>query len=264
MKFFTYYKFALMKLIDELQYRVDFIFRLLTGFLSSYVFVKVWEVASTSSIIEVSHAEAASILSYVIMARSFALLFDWQYQVAILNESGDIARYLVYPANFQMALYAQHLGRHVATVFTRVIPTLIFLLAVFGIPFTVRWDSLLFALFYFAIGGFVLTQAYLIVDMWSIWIINIFGPTYVMHGLVSLSSGSLIPLWLLPEPIRTICYWLPFRYMIDTPVNLIMGKVTVMESVQPLIGLTAWAAILCFTTTLVWKLAQRRLVVYGG
>ena len=104
----------------------------------------------------------------------------------------------------------------------------------------------------FAIGAlaFFLTQTMAIANLY--------------FGLFSLFSGYLMPLELLPGPIAAIAAWLPFRFMLSAPVELMTRAHTRGELEDLLGGQLAWTAILLATALALWRAGVKRFEAVGG
>lgn len=104
----------------------------------------------------------------------------------------------------------------------------------------------------FAIGAlaFFLTQTMAIANLY--------------FGLFSLLSGYLMPLKLLPGPIATIAAWLPFRFMLSAPVELLTRSLGRDEIARLLGGQLAWTAILLSVALALWRAGVRHFEAVGG
>jgi ABC-2 type transport system permease protein len=104
----------------------------------------------------------------------------------------------------------------------------------------------------FAIGAlaFFLTQTMAIANLY--------------FGLFSLFSGYLMPLELLPGPIARAAAWLPFRFMLSAPVELMIRSHTPGERADLLGGQLAWTAILLAMALGLWRAGVKRFEAVGG
>jgi ABC-2 type transport system permease protein len=122
-----------------------------------------------------------------------------------------------------------------------------------GVGFVV---SLLLAL----VLGHLLT---FVVSMTSFWTLEV-GGLMMIYGMVStFLAGGLVPLWLMPDWLRTLAEWLPFQASTFTPLAIYMGRppggLVAALGVQVL-----WIAVLAGVSALVWRRAKYRVVVQGG
>jgi ABC-2 type transport system permease protein len=77
-------------------------------------------------------------------------------------------------------------------------------------------------------------------------------------------SGYLVPVDLFPHAIRELVDWLPFRYQIGLPVELMTGAHGRAAALALLARQWAWVAIALGATMTVWRGGLRRFAAYGG
>jgi ABC-2 type transport system permease protein len=106
--------------------------------------------------------------------------------------------------------------------------------------------------FLFAIGAlaFFMTQTFAIANLY--------------FGLFSLFSGYLMPLDLLPRPIAVIAEWLPFRFMLSAPVELMTKSLDARHIAMLLGGQVAWTAIMLGVSLAIWRAGVKRFEAVGG
>lgn len=106
----------------------------------------------------------------------------------------------------------------------------------------------------FAIGAlaFFLTQTMAIANLY--------------FGLFSVFSGYLMPLELLDRyrPLAAIGRWLPFRYMLSAPVELLTRSQGRAQIAALLGGQAAWAAIMLTIAIALWRAGVKRFESVGG
>lgn len=77
-------------------------------------------------------------------------------------------------------------------------------------------------------------------------------------------SGYMFPLDLFPPWLRAITDWLPFRYQISFPVELMTGKLALADA-WVLIGKQyAWALGLAALGLFIWRQGVKRFQAFGG
>jgi ABC-2 type transport system permease protein len=86
----------------------------------------------------------------------------------------------------------------------------------------------------------------------------------VWLGFYFLFSGYLMPLELLPAPVRAIGEWLPFRYMLSLPVEVSLGLIDRQATLTGIALQWLWTAILGIGAFLTWRAGVRRYSAFGG
>jgi ABC-2 type transport system permease protein len=104
----------------------------------------------------------------------------------------------------------------------------------------------------FAIGAlaFFLTQTMAIANLY--------------FALFSLFSGYMMPINLLPPWIAALARWLPFRFMLSAPVELMTQSLDRAHLVRLLGGQLAWTAILLAIALALWRAGVKRFEAVGG
>lgn len=86
----------------------------------------------------------------------------------------------------------------------------------------------------------------------------------VWFGLFGIFAGYLVPLELYPHWVGELARWLPFRYMLAFPVELVTGTLSRAQVVQELAVQWAFVAVLFLATRVVWRAGVRRFSSVGG
>jgi ABC-2 type transport system permease protein len=137
------------------------------------------------------------------------------------------------------------------------------------------------------VGGTAMSKEPL---LWGLWILSVAG-AWMITLLVNLvigcmsffvessmklmdawlvfyfvMSGYLIPIDLFPGPLRVVADWLPFRYQIGLPVEIMTGAYDAdrWRALALLGGQWAWVAVGLVATAVVWRRGVRQFAAYGG
>lgn len=88
---------------------------------------------------------------------------------------------------------------------------------------------------------------------------------YGMFEAVSLFfSGRIAPLSLLPPFMQQISLFLPFRYMIGFPIEIVTGSVTGMEIGYGFLGSALWMLVFIVGFKGLWKVGLQKNQAMGG
>jgi ABC-type uncharacterized transport system permease subunit len=100
--------------------------------------------------------------------------------------------------------------------------------------------------------------------MVSFWTMETTGMWAIYRFANLFFSGGLVPLWLFPEPLRTIAGLLPFQTQANTPVSIYIGRLTDVDVLRALLIQCTWIVLLAVLVRFVWSRAMRRVVIQGG
>jgi ABC-2 type transport system permease protein len=74
----------------------------------------------------------------------------------------------------------------------------------------------------------------------------------------------MLPLELLPGPIKVVADVSPFRFMLSVPVELMTESIAGGDLAQLMLGQLGWAAASLVTALWLWRVGLRRFESVGG
>jgi ABC-2 type transport system permease protein len=230
------------------------------GFLQAYILLAVFHRRS-----DVGGYDAADTVTYVWLAQALIMtvyIFTWQ-ELALRIRDGSIVTDLSRPLDPLRYWLAFDLGRAPYHLLFRGV-----------LPFTV--GALVFELHYpspLDAAAFVLSVALAVVvslgfrflyNTAGFWLLDIRGVMTVAITVNLFLSGMVMPLSFFPDWLRTVARGLPFAAILQTPVDVWLGK----HDGAGLAGVIAlqvlWALVLLALGRVALRAGARRLVVQGG
>lgn len=124
--------------------------------------------------------------------------------------------------------------------------------------------------------------------LWGVWALAVLGGwliTFLANGIIGclalwtgssvkvmdvwlvafmVFSGYLVPVELFPGAMRTVVAWLPFRYQIGFPVEVMTSAYELPHALVMLARQWAFVLALLLLLNLVWRRGLRRFAAYGG
>ena len=123
-------------------------------------------------------------------------------------------------------------------------------LAFFVVALVCAWVMRYFIQFCLGLFTFWFSQALVLTD--------VFWMLYLLLG------GGVAPLELLPEPLQSIAYALPFRYMMSFPIEIMMGQLSTQEILAGLGAIAVWIVLLLAAYRLLWARGMRHFGAFGA
>lgn len=177
---------------------------------------------------------------------------------------GSIATELLRPISFKGRMIAENGGNAFFNLIFKFIPVLIVAIIFPGIcaPAGVL-NVMLFAVS--ALLGFgILFAISFVVQMTAFWIINVWSLSTIKKVFVNVLSGSMIPLWFMPEWMKGVLTFTPFSSIYFTPVQIYLGELTIPQIAGKCLIQLIWILLIFLLGEILWRKGQRKLIVQGG
>ena len=177
---------------------------------------------------------------------------------------GRITMTLLKPVNLQTSYVARAMGESAFRLLLLSVPTAVVVSLIF--PLLPPADLAHFAVFLVSLAASVLLVAAMnfIVGTCAIRLVSILGLLRAKFWVQDLLSGVLVPLTLLPAPLRVVSHWLPFEHIGFTPLMIYLGKMSWPETARALAIETFWVVFLLWFGRRFWSLMSRKITVHGG
>src|SRR5579884_283194 len=230
------------------------------GFLQASILLAVYRHRS-----DVGGFDARDAVTYVWLGQSMIMtvyIFSWQ-ELALRIRDGSIVVDLARPLDPQRYWLAFDLGRApYHFVFRGFLPFLLGALA-----FDLRYPSPLDA------AAFLLSLTLAVVVSFGVrflynaaafWLLDFRGVMTLTITIVLFGSGMAIPIRFFPGWLRDTAYALPFSAILQTPVDVWLGKRQGLALLGFLALQAGWALVLLAVGRLALARGIRKLVVQGG
>jgi ABC-2 type transport system permease protein len=127
-------------------------------------------------------------------------------------------------------------------------------------------DPLLLAVFPVAlVGAWLITfLAMAVIGAAAFWVESSGGVFEVWLGLFGVFSGYLVPLELFPRWLETAARFLPFRYMLAFPVEMVIGMTPRPAALGELAIQWIFVGVLALAARLAWRSGLARFAAFGG
>jgi len=230
------------------------------GFLQAYILLALFEHRS-----DVGGYDAADTVTYVWLAQALIMtvyIFGWQ-ELALRIRDGSIATDLSRPLDPQRYWLAFDLGRApYHFVFRGLLPFL-----VGGLVFELHYPTPL------DLAAFIASVTLAVVvslgfrflyNSSAFWLLDIRGVMTVAITVNLFLSGMVMPISFFPDWLRTVAHALPFAAILQTPVDVWLGKHDGWGLAGVLALQVFWAFLLIGLGRLTLRAGTRRLAVQGG
>lgn len=104
----------------------------------------------------------------------------------------------------------------------------------------------------------------LLIGLISFWTLEMNGFRMIYTLVGNFATGALVPLWFMPDAVRTVVQLLPFQAIAFIPVSIYVGEPATGAIGTALLVQAAWIGILVLVIRLAWGHAFRHTVIQGG
>jgi len=159
---------------------------------------------------------------------------------------------------------AEDLGRAAYHLLARGLPPTIVGALLFDLAWPDRITTWVAALLSIALAVVVGFGLRFLLGLLAYWIIDLYGPAWVLVVMQLFFSGMMLPLVVFPDWLRRIADVLPFRCLIQIPIDVFLSDDT-GTAVLPLLGVQLlWISVLLGAGSALTRFAVRKVVIQGG
>jgi ABC-2 type transport system permease protein len=256
-----------------LQYRSAAIAGLFTQAFFGLTLIMIYEAFYRSAAASARPMAFAQVVSYVWLAQALlAMLPNVDADVRAMVRSGAVAYELCRPVDLYSLWYARAVAHRTAPAMLRAAPMAVF--AMIGLPLLGLGEWRLAPPASLAAGaGFVAALVCalalacaisVLINISLLWTVSGDGIVMLAATAVSLLSGLVVPLPLLPDWSQPILRWLPFAGLADLPFRIYSGHIAAGSVAVVLGRQLAWTAALVALGRWLIGRGMRRMVVQGG
>ncbi len=202
-----------------------------------------------------------SYITYALWAAFFGRVgANWMYEFRMIEEieSGSINSILVRPISFYEYYLSQFMGYKLATtLFSFAVPIVATLFIDSPtihsrLPLAVAVQILYLIL--------VHTMSFTVATL-SFFLTRVHGFTVAKNIALTLLTGELFPLDLVPEPFRSWILWLPFSNSVFVPVGYLTGRLGIEDVARGILSILIGLAFFGAIAAASWRAGCRR---YSG
>ncbi|MFZ5916742.1 MAG: ABC transporter permease [Chloroflexota bacterium] len=253
-------------------YRTEMAARSIQMVLFMGVFMALWSTAySVSGRSDLQGFRLVDMVWYLAMTETITLSSSRIFvDIAEAVRSGDVAYMLARPTGYPLFQVASSLGNSLPRFLLNLITaSTVVTLGMGRLPFLggARAVGSLPGL-----AAFLVTAALallldalvaVLIGLLAFWLEEVMPVFWIYQKLLFTVGGLFLPLEMFPQALQRIAAWLPFQFITYVPARVFVA-VEPLFLRRALLGQVIYVAVAAGLVTLVWRLAQRRLVVHGG
>jgi len=247
------------------QYRASLVIWTIGQVLEPLVYLIVWSVVAKSSGGSIGSYTTADFAAYfIVLMLVNQVTYTWiMYEFEYRVREGVLSVALLKPVHPIHSDIADNIASKIITLPIMITIAIIFVFAFHASVAPPPWAILMFIpvlLLAFLVRFFLewtLAQA-------AFWTTRVGAINQSYFVALLFLSGQIAPLTLLPHPVQVLSLLLPFRWLISFPVELLLGRLTMVET---LIGLGAqfgWLIVSIILLRIVWRAGVKVYTAVGA
>lgn len=260
----TYLEFAIKKFQNKMTYRFDYFMEIINVIITIVVYLCIYKAL---------YADAKDIdgITFQMVATNFVISLGlsnaFQYNEMFLQDKihdGSITNEFLKPVNFIFRMLWENIGEGIFKVVFNFLPAMIFILFYTRLCPPKSILNFLVMLVSIIFGYLILWLISFIVQTWSFWLFSVWGIITIKNVFVNILSGSLLPIWFMPDILRKIIAFTPFESIYFTPVRIYLGELSGGDILSRMGIQILWIIVLAMIANIFWKKGCKKLVVQGG
>ncbi len=260
----AYLAFAKKSFLQKSAYRLDHWLGILNTLIRLLIYVEIYRAlyAGREAVDGITMSMVTTNFILSLGLESFFVVDDYYLSIRLYN--GSIATEMLLPVSFHGRMLADNLGNALFKLIFHFVPALTASLIFFGIEAPAGAGSFCLFLLSAVLGYGVLWSLSYLFQMFSFWLLNVWAIMTIKNVFINVLSGSMIPLWFMPDAIRKLIGFTPFDSIYFTPVQIYLGNISGSEIVGGFIKQLVWIFALLFFGFVLWNKGKKKLVVQGG
>ena len=175
---------------------------------------------------------------------------------------GTFSRFMVIPTNTQGHFIAQNIGTSAFyALFASIVVGLCALIFKVSPLFTANFAKIICALGIIPLGLIFMVCFHFFIGILAFKFQDIGFFLRVQGAILEFVTGGVVPLILLPNNIMRVMRFIPFIHVVNTPVMLLMGRISLGEGFFGFITLVVWTTIMVIISQIMFK---RLRIKYDG
>ena len=265
----TYLTIFKLKFMNNIQYRAAALAGISTQFFFGIVYIMFYLAFYKSNPTNIP-MKWEELVSYLWLNQAlFSLVYIWQKDKELLSmiKDGNISYEFTRPINFYKKWFATIYGARLSSVALRFLPVIIIAL-ILPSPYNLHAPASILSFIVFLLSLFIssllVSSITLLIHIITIYTIDEKGIMNLLMVTVEVLSGGTIPLVFFPEPLKTIAYLLPFRYIVDLPFRVYSGNIPVNVAIPDILTSIIWLFIIILLGYILSNNATKKAVIQGG
>ncbi|MFI9504839.1 ABC transporter permease [Nocardia sp. NPDC052566] len=179
-------------------------------------------------------------------------------------KNGDVAIDFLRPVDVQFGYLAADLGRAACTFLPRGVPSVLVGVLTFGLAMPTTAGPYVLGLLSILLAVTISFLSLFAVALTGFWVVETRGLRVLYQICGTFLAGLFVPVHMFPGWLRTIAHATPFPSILQSPIDVLSGRIGETEAVAVVGTQVFWVLAMGVTGRLLLAAGRRRLEVQGG
>lgn len=208
-----------------------------------------------------------SMLTYVLFSSCVSVFVNFEAcvipKIGRKIVFGEIASDLVKPVGLFKYMFLEYIGASLYKICFNLLPVICFA-GLLGVRVHSSWLNVFFFTLSATMGCILYFNLSYLVGLFCFWYKTVGNLNILMDSAITLCSGSIIPLWLLPNNMVAIVNILPFKAIYYSPILIGLGRINSNEIVDVFLLQGIWIAVIAIIIHIVYRAGIKKIEIMGG
>lgn len=253
---------------SAMEYRANFFLSIFAAivpiFIQTFLWISVYSNSSSSIVFGYSFAQ---VIQYTVIAQlvSRFVRTDFEYEINDDIKNGGLNKFIIRPIGYFKYRMCCFMGQKVVNL---VIMIILFIISIFTLKFLL--DSIISIQ---AIIGFCVSLVlslclnfviFFCVSTLCFWLNDIGFIFEAVRIIIITLSGGIFPLNVFGADVVSVLNFLPFKYTISFPVEVLNSQVSNFDLLKGLFVQTGWIFGILILANLLWYIGSKKYIAVGG
>ena len=261
----SFFKLAGISLQSQMYYRAGFVLNLFTPLVLLFGQFLLWN-ALYGGVGEIAGYTRSAMFTYMLFSFCINNLLTWSSENILSREirTGAVVSRCIKPVGFLNQSLAAMAGAVVPQAAVNFAIGFV-ILAVFKNRFMLPDSANVLPFVLSLLPAIVLRM--LLVHVFSLlcfYTTSHLGISWTRTALMEFFSGAIVPIAVFPAWLRTISYYLPFPFMIQMPLSILLGQELPLPLFMTYLMQLVWIAVLLLAHALIYGHVRKNMSFAGG
>jgi ABC-2 type transport system permease protein len=220
----TYLKLISKSFQRSIAYKLEYYTSLANAFLYIFIFTSVWKTVAREHPESLGGWSEETLIQYAILSTLIKVSYGRNESLLTTKiKSGDIAYDLLKPYHLTLMYISDSIGVSLFQFMARALPLMIFSFFFFGTMPSIGIITFVKFLLCYCMSYYIYLCFGFALSCLAFFFTEVFSFMILYSALVTLLSGSVIPLNIFPESVQRIVSYTPFPYLYFYPTAILVN-----------------------------------------